>query len=232
MSAGNNSKKLTMKPVSVKALVEFAAKTGSIDRKFTPGPSAMEGIEGHKRVAANRSDDYDTEISLSIEYQNLLIRGRADGYRPDKNCIEEIKTFYGDFEKIPKNHQQLHWAQAKMYGWMFCTQEGYSEINLALVYFHLGDQKEYRLEEQFTDEELGIYCLALVKKYYQWQQQINERLAALQLWIDQLQFPYGTLHPSQRDMAESVYKQLQRVESYWQKRQRALAKHWPGFSLP
>ena len=41
MSAGNDvylSPRL--KPVAVRALAEFAAKCGSLDRRFTPGPSA------------------------------------------------------------------------------------------------------------------------------------------------------------------------------------------------
>ena len=120
MSAGNS---LKLKPVSVKALVEFSAKSGSLDRKFTPSPTGLEGIEGHKRVAANRTEEYQTEISLSISYQGMLIRGRADGYQPQTHCLEEIKTFYGEFEKIPANHRVLHWAQAKIYGWLFCAQE-------------------------------------------------------------------------------------------------------------
>lgn len=195
-----------IKPVSVKALTAFAAKGGSLDRKFTPGPTALEGIEGHKQVATRRPDNYQTEISLSIQYQDLLIRGRADGYNPDNHCIEEIKTFYGDFEKIPENHRQLHWAQAKMYGWMLCTKEACDDVSLALVYFHLGDQKEYRLEEKFTAVELESYCRDLAEKYYCWQQQINERLEKLHAWIERLQFPYGEMHPSQRQMAEAVYK--------------------------
>ena len=201
MLAGNK-----IKPVSVKALVEFAAKTGSLDRKFTPGPSALEGIEGHQRVTANRPDNYQTEVSLRIEYQDLLIRGRADGYNPDTHCIEEIKTFYGDFAKIPENYRTLHWAQVKFYGWIYCIENACDQIMLALVYFHLGDQKEHRLEENFTLAELAPYCEHLAEKYHRWQTVINERLQNLSTWIEQLPFPYADLHPSQRQMAESVYK--------------------------
>ncbi|RYG10584.1 MAG: ATP-dependent DNA helicase, partial [Chitinophagaceae bacterium] len=195
-----------MKPVSVKALVEFSAKSGSLDRKFTPGPTALEGIEGHKRVADNRPENYQKEVSFSTQYKDLLIRGRADGYQPDRNCIEEIKTFYGDFNKIPENHRILHWAQAKMYGWMWCKQYEKNEVSLALVYFHLGDGEEHRLEQVFSIKELEVYCLELIVKYYEWQQKINARLIRLNSWCDQLSFPYPELHPPQRQMAEAVYK--------------------------
>ncbi len=203
MSAGNNAK---IKPVSVKALVEFSAKSGSLDFKFTPAPSALEGVEGHHRVTEKRSNNYQAEVSLSIQYHNLVIRGRADGYQPETHCLEEIKTFYGDFEKIPSNHRALHWAQVKMYGWMLCTEKDYNDINLALVYFHLGEQKEYRLEQACSAQELENYCIDLVEKYYCWQQKINNRLLKLYTWIDYLKFPYGEMHHSQREMAEAVYK--------------------------
>lgn len=207
MSAGNNSAVTdTFKPVSVKTLVEFAAKSGSLDRRFTPGPTALEGIEGHKRVVARRSADYQPEISLSIHYKDLLIRGRADGYQPAAHCIEEIKTFYGDVEKIPANHRALHWAQAKMYGWMLCQQQDVSEITLALIYFHLGEQKEYRFEETFSATELQHYGEQLAEIYRLWQLRINKRLGKLADWIDHLAFPHGEFRPTQRKMAEAVYK--------------------------
>ncbi len=195
-----------LSPVSVKALAEFSAKCGSLDRKFTPGPSALEGIEGHQRVAANRPEYYQCELSLKLHYRDLLIRGRADGYDPVHHCIEEVKTFYGDFDKIPHNYRQLHWAQAKLYGWMLCEQEGYEQINLALVYFHLGDQKEHRIEEQFNAAELAHYGTALAENYYRWHRQQLTRMNRLHKWAVDLQFPYPELHPTQRQMAEAVYK--------------------------
>lgn len=201
MSAGNKPKR-----VAVKTLVEFAAKSGSLDRRFTPSPSGQEGIEGHQRVTAKRASNYQTEVSLSITYGDITFRGRADGYAPSDHCIEEIKTFYGDPGRIPENHQQLHWAQAKCYGWMYCETHGCDEINIALIYFNLTDEEEYRHEETWSAAELKEYGEALAEKYCQWQAQINQRLAQLTPWIEQLQFPYGKMHSSQRMMAEGVYK--------------------------
>lgn len=201
MSTGNKPKR-----VAIKTLVEFAAKSGSLDRRFTPSPTGQEGIEGHKRVTGNRSSNYQTEVGLSITYGDITFRGRADGYSPTDHCIEEIKTFYGDVGRIPENHQQLHWAQAKCYGWMYCETYGCNEINLALIYFNLTDEEEYRHEETWIAGELKEYCEALAEKYCQWQAQIDQRLVQLNNWITQLQFPYGTMHSSQRVMAEAVYK--------------------------
>ena len=41
--------------VAVRALCEFTAKTGDLDLRFTPSPTALEGIVGHRTVASRRS---------------------------------------------------------------------------------------------------------------------------------------------------------------------------------
>src|SRR5690606_25939231 len=207
MSAGNEvyqSPRLI--PVSVKTLAEFAAKSGSLDRRFTPSPTAQEGIAGHQEVVLRRPPHYQKEMSLTIQYEGLLIRGRADGYDSEAHCLEEIKTFYGDFEKLPDNHRQLHWAQARLYGWMYCRQYQRNDITLALIYFDLYNQREYRVEEHFTLPELVAYGEDLAEVYWQWQQQINARQQQLSQWIDELAFPCGSFRSAQRQMAEAVYK--------------------------
>jgi Rad3-related DNA helicase len=192
--------------IAVKTLVEFAAKSGSLDRKFTPSPSGWEGIEGHKHVTSNRPETYQTELGLSIEYGGIIFRGRADGYAPDSHCIEEIKTFYGEVDLIPENYHELHWAQAKCYGWMLCTRSQCDYVNVAIIYFNLSTQKEYRFEQHWNAHDLKLYCESLAQKYCDWQNNINSRMTQLDAWIEQLEFPYGNMHCSQRLMAEAAYK--------------------------
>jgi DNA excision repair protein ERCC-2 len=201
MFAGN---KLTQ--VAIKTLVEFAAKSGSLDRRFTPSPSGLEGIEGHKKVTAKRHNEYQTEVSLSITYGDISFRGRADGFDPKTQCIEEIKTFYGEVDRIPDNHRALHWAQAKCYGWLYCAQHQLEKINLSLIYFELRDEQEYPLEEQWHAQDLKDFFEDLAETYAAWHQQMRSRQSELYTWLEQLPFPYTEMHASQRIMAEAVYK--------------------------
>ncbi|MGE5648628.1 MAG: ATP-dependent DNA helicase, partial [Bacillota bacterium] len=75
--------------VAVRALTEFTARKGDLDLRFTPSPSAQEGIAGHGAVTARRAAGYQAEVSLSGQYKHLLVRGRADGYDPALNQLEE-----------------------------------------------------------------------------------------------------------------------------------------------
>lgn len=44
--------------IAVRALCEFTAKVGDLDLRFTPSPTALEGIVGHRTVASRRSEGY------------------------------------------------------------------------------------------------------------------------------------------------------------------------------
>ena len=73
--------------VAVRALCEFTAKSGDLDVRFTPSPTASEGMAGHLTVAARRGADYQTELTVSGDYRHLRVRGRADGYDPRANRL-------------------------------------------------------------------------------------------------------------------------------------------------
>jgi DNA excision repair protein ERCC-2 len=77
--------------VAVRTLCEFTAKHGDLDLRFTPSPSSEEGIAGHAVVASRRPSSYQKEVSLSGQFKRLVVRGRADGYDPTHNRLEEIK---------------------------------------------------------------------------------------------------------------------------------------------
>ena len=127
--------------VAVRALCEFTAKQGDLDLRFTPSPTAQEGIAGHGQVAARRGEGYEREVALEGHYRNLQVRGRADGYDPATNRLEEVKTYRGYLTRQPDNHRQLHWAQAKVYGWLLCQARGLPSLSIALVYYDVVTQK-------------------------------------------------------------------------------------------
>jgi DNA excision repair protein ERCC-2 len=151
--------------VAVRALCEFTAKHGDLDLRFTPSPTAQEGMAGHALVAARRSDSYQPELSLSGDYKQLVVRGRADGYDPVKQQLEEVKTFRGDLAALPDNHRQLHWAQVKIYGWLLCQKLGLTEVRLALVYLDIASLQETLLSEQFSARPCSIILKRSAKSF-------------------------------------------------------------------
>ena len=132
----------THSAVAVRALCEFAAKVGDLDLRFTPSPSGAEGVAGHSAVTARRPAGYQRELPLSARFEELTVTGRADGFDPEAKRVEEIKTHRGDAALIPPNHRTLHWAQARVYGWMLCQHLSIDHIEVALVYFNIDSGEE------------------------------------------------------------------------------------------
>ncbi|WP_428242581.1 ATP-dependent DNA helicase [Gynuella sp.] len=196
-----------MQTVSVRNLAEFCCKSGSLDLRFTPAPSGLEGIEGHQAIYSRRSDNYQSEISLVYQYQQLLcVRGRADGYDRDRHRIEEIKTYRGQLTRLPDNHKALHWAQARLYAAIYCEQHRHSEIGVALVYWHVDQKKETIEEKCFSAEELKLFLDDCVRVFMEWSRQLEVAMQQRSQLLEQLSFPYPEFRTGQRDFAESVYK--------------------------
>lgn len=192
--------------VAVRALCEFTAKTGDLDLRFTPSPTAQEGIAGHAVVASRRDDDYQTEIALSGEFGPLRVRGRADGYDLRANRLEEIKTYRGDLKKMPDNQRALHWAQLKVYGHLLCQDQGLQKVNLALVYFDIGSQKETLLHEEHTAAGLRAFFEHQCGLFLDWAQQEMAHRAERDLQLKAMRFPHADFRPGQRQLAEAMYK--------------------------
>jgi DNA excision repair protein ERCC-2 len=191
--------------IAVRALCEFTAKHGDLDLRFTPSPSAQQGIAGHALVAARRAEGYQAEVSLEADYMELRVRGRADGYDPVKNQLEEVKTFRGDLAALPDNHRQLHWAQVKIYGWLLCQKLELAEVRLALVYFDIASQQETLLSELFTADALQQYFEAQCERFLYWARQELAHRAARDAALGELPFPHAAFRPGQRELAEAVY---------------------------
>ncbi|KRP71752.1 ATP-dependent DNA helicase [Pseudomonas paralactis] len=192
--------------VAVRALCEFTAKVGDLDLRFTPSPSAQEGIVGHRTVASRRSAHYQNEVALEGQYRQLNVRGRADGYDPDANRLEEVKTYRGDLAAQPANHRQLHWAQVKVYGWLMCQKLGLEEIDLALVYFDIVGEGETLLSQRFDAAQLECFFNQQCALFLDWAQLEMQHRDQRNKAAQTLAFPHADFRAGQRTLAESVYK--------------------------
>ena len=192
--------------VAVRALCEFAAKRGDLDLRFTPSPTSLQGVNGHRSVAASRSASYRAGVSLSGTYRHLVVRGRADGYDPGRQLLEEVKTFKGDLDRMSENHRQLHWAQAKVYGALACRAFDLAELNVSLVYFDIGRQREAPpLSQLCTANELQAYFEALCERFIGWADAELVHRGRRDAALTSLRFPHPEFRVGQRELAKAVF---------------------------
>ena len=192
--------------VAVRELCEFTAKAGDLDLRFTPAPTAQQGIDGHGKVADRRGSSYQKEVRLESQYENLRIRGRADGYDSSRNELEEIKTYRGRLDRIPENHRALHWAQLKVYGAMLCAVRDLSEVRLTLVYFEIDRERETPISQVHTAEDLKAFFTKQCQIFLRWSESEIKHQTARNHALSRMAFPYPQFHAGQRQVAEAVYR--------------------------
>ncbi|MFL6709423.1 MAG: ATP-dependent DNA helicase [Massilia sp.] len=192
--------------VAVRALCEFTAKAGDLDLRFSPSPTAQEGVAGHAVVTARRPAGYETEVSLSGQHGSLLVRGRADGYDPAANVIEEIKTYRGRLDNMPERHRHLHWAQLRVYGHLLCQARGLTSLNLALVYFDIARQTESPVRATATAAELAEHFALLCERFSSWAASELAHRQARDGALTALAFPHAAFRPGQRALSEAIFR--------------------------
>ncbi|WP_189519822.1 ATP-dependent DNA helicase [Kushneria pakistanensis] len=194
--------------VAVRALCEFTARSGDLDLRFTPAPTAQQGIAGHQVVASRRGEHYEHEVTLEGRYGALIVRGRADGYDPVRQRLEEVKTRRGDIDAMPDNQRALHWAQAKVYAALMCRERELEAIEVALVYFDIEQQRETVLVETMDRHTLEAFFIAQCERFIDWAEQELAHETARAQALGQLAFPHADFRPGQRALAESVFKAI------------------------
>jgi DNA excision repair protein ERCC-2 len=192
--------------VAVRALCEFTARAGDLDLRFTPTPSALEGMAGHRLVQARRSAVYEAEVYCSGAYQDLVVRGRADGFDPDLQQVQEIKTYRGSLDSVRSHHRALHWAQAKVYGHLLCHARGLPRLSVALVYFNVGTQKETVLAETYDAQALQVFFELQCDRFLAWARKEQEHRRTRDAALRELPFPMTQFRAGQRELAVAVYR--------------------------
>ena len=198
--------------ISVRNLVEFILRSGSIDSAFTGRNRMEEGARVHRKL--QKADGYQAEVFLSITDVRdeivFLVEGRADGIISDENgvTVDEIKSTLTPLEQIGEDFSQLHWAQAMCYGHIYCVKNELERINIRLTYYEMETGGIKRFTRDFTAEELQEFFADLIDKYAVWAKMDREWKELSGATMRGLGFPYEEYREGQRKLAAAVYKTI------------------------
>ncbi|MDF2531834.1 MAG: ATP-dependent helicase [Clostridia bacterium] len=204
--------------LSVRQMVEFALKSGSLDDSFVSSNRAVQGTRAHQKLQKQRKqemgDHYISELSLSFPVEkediSFLIEGRADGIiLAEKGAIiEEIKSTYCPLEHIGEDFNPMHWAQAKIYAYIYAVQKNLSSISIQLTYYNLDSEAHKSLTNSFDLEELEEFFTYIISKLWNWFRFIQGNIKIRNQSISALQFPFKSYRKNQREFAVAVYKTI------------------------
>lgn len=195
--------------VSVRALAELVWRRG--DLKTLGGGSTLQmGAEGHRFVQASRPDGYNAEVYLSSRMENngitLDVSGRADGVFTDAYppVLEEIKTTTLSPLLVTEEMNPVHWAQAKLYGAMYCDTRNIPALDVQLTYLTLSDRQTRTFRRRFQRDELREFLTETAGIYTAWLRRVSEWRKERDRCLQGLTLPYPSWRPGQQAIAEGV----------------------------
>ncbi len=200
--------------ISVRNLIEFVLRTGDIDTTFISNSRAVEGTKAHRKIQNSYGENYQSEVALkhSFSYEgfSITIEGRADGIliENEKNIIDEIKSTTKDLDTIEEDYNELHWAQGKCYGYIYCIEKDLEEIDVQLTYYELDSQDTKIFRKNFSKSELEKFYYDLIDKYLIWVDYILNWNKIRDLSIEKMDFPFESYRKGQREMSIAVYKTI------------------------
>lgn len=210
--------------VSVRQLVEFILREGSIDNRRTVGAdnAMQEGSRIHRMIQRSMGSEYHAEVGLKIVWNagdyDIAVEGRADGIidfnygnhddadTSEKVVIDEIKGTYKDLRRITKP-AGVHLAQAKCYAYIYARENGLSAIGVRVTYCNIESEETKYFEEAYAFDVLEDWFDKLLTEYKKWAdfrfKWEKERTAS----IEALTFPFD-YREGQKDLVSYVYRTI------------------------
>lgn len=145
--------------ISVRPLVEYVYRSGSIRPGFRTNASMQEGTRIHQRVQKAYTEEDLKEVVLEAELQHgeltYVIEGRCDGLirLEGQITVDEIKSTAGNLDEL-EGGLDVHWAQAKMYAYMYAVQHDEPRMQVQLTYVHSVTGEERRFRRMAERQEL------------------------------------------------------------------------------
>ncbi|HAQ07485.1 MAG TPA: ATP-dependent helicase, partial [Bacillus bacterium] len=200
--------------IPVRALAEYSYRSGSIESGFRTASTFTEGIKIHRDVQKSYHENDQSEVFLKTDilYDDIhfFIEGRCDGllFSGETVTIDEIKSTSVNLEFIDEDTNQVHWAQAECYAYMYIVENELGSIDVQLTYVHKTSGEIKKFKRKKTLAELKHLFLHLVTTYAPYARLQKEHGGAWDASIKKLNFPFEKYRNGQRQLAGSVYKTI------------------------
>ncbi|MFC3747441.1 helicase C-terminal domain-containing protein [Paenibacillus sp. GCM10012306] len=198
--------------ISVRTLVEYVFRSGSLEPGFRSAASMAEGTRIHQKIQKRYKEGDQKEVYLKTEipYKELLlvVDGRCDGLLLSEEgslVVEEIKSTGEPLDLLGEG-REVHWAQALMYAYMIALEQELTSMEVRLTYVRRGGEEERSLQRSVSMEELADFAADTVARYAPYAEMLLRHDIAKEQSIRELGFPFPAYRKGQRHFAGAVYK--------------------------
>ncbi|KAF0816614.1 DinG family ATP-dependent helicase [Bacillus sp. ZZV12-4809] len=200
--------------ISVRSLVEYVYKSGSIETGFRSSVPLSQGTRIHQRIQKLYGDEGQEEVFLhtAIPFKHLdfQLEGRCDGLfiRNGEHIIDEIKSVSLPLSEIEEYTYPVHWAQAKCYAYKYAKDHNIPEMTVQLTYVQAKTEEVKRFQQSYSYSELEEFIMHLVEFYYPYAELRVRHQKELRKSLQELTFPFPAYRYGQRKFAVGVYRTI------------------------
>ncbi|MEK3854800.1 ATP-dependent DNA helicase [Cytobacillus sp. FSL H8-0458] len=200
--------------ISVRSLVEYVYKSGSIETGFRSAVSLSEGTRIHQRIQKLYGEEDQKEVylqtALTVNNLDFQIEGRCDGLiiKNGELIIDEIKSISLPLSEIDKFAYPIHWAQAKCYAFMYAKDHNTPEMTVQLTYVQAKTDEVKKFQQTYSFCELEEFILHLLESYSPYAKLRVRHQKELIRSLQELTFPFPAYRNGQKKFAGAVYKTI------------------------
>ncbi|MCA0150132.1 ATP-dependent DNA helicase [Rossellomorea vietnamensis] len=211
--------KKTMK-VSIRELVEFVYKEGSIDLRFQSRSSMLIGTRLHQKWQKQYKEGDEKEVFLKGEKEagGLVyhLEGRCDGIHYDDGevTVEEIKSTAKSLDLI-EGGSRVHWAQGECYAYLLAKEKELSHVSVQLTYIEVETERTKSFMHTYSIEELERIVKETLIAYTPFATVILTNEESKLKSVPGLTFPYPSYRKGQKKLAGAVYKTVTESKSLY-----------------
>ncbi|KON88671.1 ATP-dependent helicase [Sporosarcina globispora] len=200
--------------ISVRSLVEYVYKSGSIETAFRSAVPLSEGTRIHQRIQKLYRKEDQKEVylhtALTFNHLDFHLEGRCDGLiiKNDERLIDEIKSVSLPLSEVDKFAYPVHWAQAKCYAFMYAKDHSLPKMTVQLTYVQAKTDEVKRFQHTFSFHELEEFIQHLLEFYFPYAELRVQHQKDLLKSVQELTFPFPAYRNGQRKFAGAVYKTI------------------------
>ena len=201
--------------VAVRDLATHVHRAGDLDLESFGRSSPVDAIRAHQKIQGSRGEAYRSEVTVGVVLEDdalvLDVSGRIDGVLEGESgvVVEEIKTTRGELDAVVERSEPTHWAQLKLYAYLYGREHELDDLRIRLTYYQLDDETSRSVETAATLGELEQFFEDTVERYLAWAKRVASWRRLRDDSILETSFPFPAYREGQRAMAVQVYRAIE-----------------------
>ncbi len=192
--------------ISVRELIAFVMRRGSLDRPIASLARLRQGTAIHKMVQSRAPEGYMPEVPLSCEITlgelTFHLSGRADGIIDGGTTaiIDEIKSTSRALTSLKLSDFPEYTAQAECYAYMYAAMRGYSRVTVRLTFVSTDTYECEHYDTVRSIDELRGRVVGLLTEYLPFAKIEAESIENFVSSAKKLKFPHHDYRLGQQDI--------------------------------